>query len=133
MKESEYAMKQAMAKIGVCFSNALPSGWTDFMLHMFVPAKAAEEFYLLYSMDAGKTWVDLMKKAFEDDELLIEVLDGQNAAKELYELCAFEDDRWTEMTYTLKRDGKFNCDFDYKKMDYVTMDQRKLWHNKATK
>lgn len=129
MKESEYAMKQATAKIGHLFSSILPEGWTNFILHMFVPAKASEEFFIFYSMDSGKTWRDLMQGGSTDDDKLMYILDAQDAAKELHELCAFEDDHWTEMTYTLNRDGKFDCTFDYNKIDFVSMDQRKYWHN----
>lgn len=131
MKESEYAMKQATAQIGQIFQDALPVNWTDFLLHMFVPAKAPEEFFLLYSTNNGRTWSDLMKEAFEDDGLLMTVLDGQDAAKELHKLCAFEDDNWTEMTYSMKKNGKFSCDFAYDKMDYVSMEQRKAWRDRA--
>lgn len=131
MKESEHAMKQATAKIGQIFNTVLPGNWTDFVLHMFVPAKASEEFFLLYSTNGGRVWHNLMQEAFEDDELLMTVLDGQDAAKELHKLCAFEDDNWTEMTYTMKRGGQFHCDFDYKRMDFVSMEQRKAWHSRA--
>ena len=133
MKESERAMKQATAKIGQLFGKLLPEGWTDFLLHMFVPSKASEEFFLFYSADHGKTWKDLMAEAFEDDSLLMDIMDAQDAAKELHELCAFEDDLWTEMTYKLDSTGKFSCDFDYQKMDYVTMAQRKRWHDMASR
>lgn len=124
-------MKQATAKISQLFSSLLPANWTNFTLHMFVPAKASEEYYLHYSTDGGLTWHDLMSECFADDEKLVEILDAQDAAKELHELCAFEDDCWSEMTYTLNHAGKFDCSFSYDKLDFVTMAQRKLWGDKT--
>lgn len=133
MKESEFAMKQATAKIGQLYSRLLPEGWTNFLLHMYVPSKASEEYFSFYSMDDGITWRDLSEDISSNDDRLMDLLDAQDAVKELYELCAFEDDLWTEMHYTLTNSGKFTCDFDYQKLEFVAMDQRKRWHGMTQK
>lgn len=131
MKESVYAMKQATAKVGQLYSRILPEGWTNFELHAYYPAKAADEYYPLYSMDGGKTWKELMEDTQNNDDLLLDILDAQDAAKDLHALCEMEEDCWTELTYTLTSAGKFDCDFGYQKMDFVSMPQRKAWHDKA--
>ncbi len=114
IRENKAQLQRILQRIGQTIVNAAPKDWTYAVVGWFLEGASEIEHQQvhIWSMQEDD-YIDIMEAAWDCDEYDEPLLELGELCADLRKCCAAAGDRWTGMTFCLRRNGSFRVEYSY--------------------
>ncbi|MBQ9082751.1 MAG: DUF600 family protein [Clostridia bacterium] len=118
IRENKAQFQHLLQRLAQIVVDVAPRDWTCAVIGYFLEGEneITHQQIHIWSMQADD-YIDIMEAAWDCEEYDEAILEMGDLCAELRKCCASAGDRWTGMTFCLRRNGEFRADYSYDPID----------------